>query len=103
VAAKIEIVKDKKGQYRFFFKASKGETIVSSESYPTSKACYKGIAIIQKSASKAKIVDPEAEALAKAKAEKAKSKPSAKNSTGKRGRKPSSGRGRGRPPKNPVV
>jgi uncharacterized protein YegP (UPF0339 family) len=57
MAAKFSLYKDKKGQYRFNLKASNGEIIAASESYPERKSALKGIASIQKNAATAKISD----------------------------------------------
>ena len=35
MAAKFEIIKDKRGEYRFHLKAANGEIIASSEGYST--------------------------------------------------------------------
>jgi len=50
MAAKFEIYKDRKGEYRFRLKAANGEPILASEGYTTKRACKNGIASVQKNA-----------------------------------------------------
>jgi uncharacterized protein YegP (UPF0339 family) len=57
MAAKFTVYLDKAKKYRFNFKASNGEIIVSGETYPDKKSALKRIALIQKNAATAKIVD----------------------------------------------
>jgi len=57
MAAKFEVYKDKKGEFRFRLKATNGETIATGESYPDKAACKKGIAAIKKAAPIAEIED----------------------------------------------
>jgi uncharacterized protein YegP (UPF0339 family) len=73
MAAKFEIFKDRKKQYRFHLKASNGETIAASQAYDTKAACIKGIKSIQKNAPVAAIIDPEEAAKKAAKTASAKS------------------------------
>ena len=57
MAAKFTVFKDKAGKYRFNLKASNGEIIAASESYPDKKTTLKGIASVVKCAAVAKIDD----------------------------------------------
>jgi uncharacterized protein YegP (UPF0339 family) len=91
MAAKFEIFKDRKKQYRFHLKASNGETIAASQAYDTKAACIKGIKSIQKNAPAAAIVDPEKAAKKAAKTALAKSGSKTAAEAGEkkpRGRKP---------------
>jgi uncharacterized protein YegP (UPF0339 family) len=73
MAAKFEIFKDRKKQYRFHLKASNGETIAASQAYDTKAACIKGIKSIQKNAPAAAIIDLEEAAKKAVKTASAKS------------------------------
>lgn len=57
MAAKFEVYKDAKGEYRFRLKAANGETIASGEAYSTKQACLNGIDSVKKSASAAEVVE----------------------------------------------
>ncbi|NMC61265.1 MAG: YegP family protein [Candidatus Methanofastidiosa archaeon] len=59
MAAKYEVYKDKKGEYRFRLKASNGETIAVSEGYSSKTNCMNGIESVKKNAPKAEIVEVE--------------------------------------------
>jgi hypothetical protein len=59
MAAKFEVYKDAKGEYRFRLKAANGETIASGEAYSTKQACLNGIESVKKSASAAEVVEVE--------------------------------------------
>jgi uncharacterized protein YegP (UPF0339 family) len=72
MAAKFEILTDRKKQYRFYLKASNGEIIAASQAYENKAACLKGIKAIQKNALTAAIIDPEETAKKAAKAAPAK-------------------------------
>ena len=75
MAAKFEIYKDKKGEFRFRLKAANGEIIATGESYPTKAAVNKGIASMKKNAPIAEIEDTtEEKAAAKKPAAKAAAK-----------------------------
>ena len=55
--AKFVVFLDKASKFRFNLKATNGEIIASSESYPDKKSAMKGIASIQKNAPVAVIDD----------------------------------------------
>ncbi len=57
MAAKFEIYKDKKGEYRFRLKAGNGQVIATGEGYASKSACENGIASIKKNAPDADIVE----------------------------------------------
>ncbi|MDZ4726583.1 MAG: YegP family protein [Leptospira sp.] len=59
MAAKFEVYKDKKGEFRFRLKAGNGEVIASSEGYTTKKSCLNGIESIKKNAADALIEELE--------------------------------------------
>jgi uncharacterized protein YegP (UPF0339 family) len=50
MAAKFEIYKDKKGEYRFKLKAANGEPILRSEGYTNKQGCQTGIESVKKNA-----------------------------------------------------
>ncbi len=50
MAAKFEVYKDKKGEFRFRLKAGNGEIIAVGEGYKTKQSCMKGIESIKKNA-----------------------------------------------------
>ena len=55
MAAKFEVYKDGKDEYRFRLKAANGEIIASSEGYSSKDACMNGIASVKKNAPEAEI------------------------------------------------
>ncbi len=57
MAAKFEVYKDKKGEYRFRLKAANGEIIASGEGYKQKAGCLNGIESIKKNAPEAEIVE----------------------------------------------
>jgi len=57
MAAKFEIIKDKRGEYRFHLKAANGEIIATSEGYKTKASAKNGIESVQKNAPDATVVD----------------------------------------------
>lgn len=57
MAAKFEVYKDAKGEYRFRLKAANGEIIASGEGYKTKAACLNGIESVKKNAPAAEIVE----------------------------------------------
>jgi uncharacterized protein YegP (UPF0339 family) len=57
MAAKFEIYKDTKGEYRFRLKATNGEIIATGEGYKTKQGCKEGIDSIKKNSPQAEIVD----------------------------------------------
>ncbi|MFZ0487917.1 MAG: YegP family protein [Arenicellales bacterium] len=52
MAAKFELYKDKKGEFRFRLKATNGQVILSSEGYKSKVSAKKGIASVQKNSQK---------------------------------------------------
>ena len=59
MAAKFEVYKDKKGEFRFRLKASNGQTIATGEGYASKKSCMDGIESIKKNAPTAEVVEVE--------------------------------------------
>jgi len=59
MAARFEVYKDAKGEYRFRLKAANGEIIAVGEGYSSKAACLNGIESVKKNASAAEIVDSE--------------------------------------------
>ncbi|HOV14802.1 MAG TPA: YegP family protein [Spirochaetota bacterium] len=59
MAAKFEVYKDKKGEFRFRLKAGNGEVIAASEAYTTKQGCLNGIESVKKNAPEANIVEVE--------------------------------------------
>lgn len=57
MAAKFEIFKDKKGEFRFKLIATNGNVIAVSEGYKTRTGCKNGIASVRRNAPSAKEVD----------------------------------------------
>ena len=57
MAAKFQIYKDRKGEYRFRLKASNGEVIAASEGYKTKSGARKGAESVKRHAPNADIVD----------------------------------------------
>jgi uncharacterized protein len=57
MAGKFEIIKDKRGEFRFHLKAGNGEIIASSEGYKTKASALNGIDSIKKNAADASVVD----------------------------------------------
>ena len=55
MAAKFEVYKDNRDEYRFRLKAANGEIIASSEGYSSKNACLNGIESVKKNASDAEI------------------------------------------------
>jgi uncharacterized protein YegP (UPF0339 family) len=60
MAAKFEIYKDKKGDFRFRLRASNGQVIANGQGYKAKKSCLNGIESIKKNAATAEIVEVEA-------------------------------------------
>ena len=56
---KFEVYKDKRGEFRFRFKAANGETIAAWEGYSSKAGCLKGIESIKKNAPVAEVVELE--------------------------------------------
>lgn len=59
MAAKFEVYKDNKGEWRFRLKAANGEVIASSEGYSSKAACLNGIESVKKNAPIAEIEELE--------------------------------------------
>lgn len=57
MAAKFEIYKDKKGEFRFRLVASNGQVIATSQGYKSKASCVKGIASVKKNAPKTDVVE----------------------------------------------
>lgn len=57
MAAKFEIFKDKRGEFRFHLKAANGEVIASSEGYTTKANAEKGIEAVKVNAPGASVAD----------------------------------------------
>lgn len=57
---KFEVYKDKKGEFRFRFKASNGETMFVSEGYKAKASAMSAIESIKKNAPGAKVDDQSA-------------------------------------------
>ena len=55
MAAKFEVYKDGRGEYRFRLKAANGEIIATSEGYSSKSACLNGIESVKKNAPEAEI------------------------------------------------
>jgi uncharacterized protein YegP (UPF0339 family) len=67
MAYKFEVYKDKKGEFRFRFKAPNGETMFSSEGYKAKPSALSAIESIKKNAPGAEIDDQAKSAPAPAK------------------------------------
>lgn len=57
MAAKFEIYKDAKGEYRFRLKAGNGEVVATGESYPTLAGARTGVEAVKRAASEADVVE----------------------------------------------
>jgi len=57
MAAKFEIYKDSKGEYRFRLKATNGEIIATGEGYESKQGCKAGIDSVKNNAPQAEIID----------------------------------------------
>ena len=57
MAAKFELYKDKKGEFRFRLIAANGQVIATSEGYASKAACKKGIESVKKNAPDTDIVE----------------------------------------------
>jgi len=57
LAAKFEIFKDKKGEFRFRLIAANGQVIATSQGYKTRASCMKGIDSVKKNAPQTDVVD----------------------------------------------
>ena len=55
--AKFEVYKDRKGETRFRYRASNGETMFTSEGYTSKASALKSIESIKKNAAEAAIVE----------------------------------------------
>jgi uncharacterized protein len=54
---RLEITRDKRGEYRFRLKSTNGQTVAVSEGYKTNASANKGIESIKKLAADATVVD----------------------------------------------
>jgi hypothetical protein len=59
MAAKFEVYKDAKGEFRFRLKAANGEVIAVGEGYSSKTACLNGIESVKKNAPNAEVVEVE--------------------------------------------
>lgn len=57
MAAKFEVYKDNKGEFRFRLIAANGQIIATSQGYKTKASCMKGIESVKKSAPKTEVVE----------------------------------------------
>jgi len=57
MAAKFEIFKDKKGDFRFRLIAANGQVIATSQGYKSKTSCRKGIESVKKNALKTETVE----------------------------------------------
>ena len=57
MAAKFEVYKDKKGEFRFRLVASNGQTIATSQGYKSKASCMKGVESVKKNAPVTDIVE----------------------------------------------
>jgi uncharacterized protein YegP (UPF0339 family) len=57
MAGKIEILKDKHGDYQFQVRAKDGEIVAVGQSYPTKARAQQGVLDTVKAVSKAKVYD----------------------------------------------
>lgn len=59
MAAKFEVYKDRKGEYRFRLKAANGQVIATGEGYSSKDGCMNGIDSVKKNAPLAEVVEVE--------------------------------------------
>jgi hypothetical protein len=59
MAAKFEVYKDSRDEYRFRLKAANGEIIALSEGYSSKSGCLNGIESVKKNAPEAEIKELE--------------------------------------------
>ena len=57
MAAKFQIYKDSRGEYRFRLKSANGETVATGESYKTKSGVKSGIDAVKRAAANATIED----------------------------------------------
>lgn len=57
MAAKFEIYKDGKGEYRFRLKAGNGEVVATGESYESKAGVIRGVDAVKRAAAEAEIDD----------------------------------------------
>lgn len=57
MAAKFEVYRDKKGEFRFRLLAANNQIIAQGESYKSKASCLNGISSIKKNAPNAEVVD----------------------------------------------
>jgi uncharacterized protein YegP (UPF0339 family) len=101
---KFEVYQDKKGEFRFRFKASNGETMFGSEGYKGRKSALDAIASIKKNAPGASVVEETVKTAVKTAAAKAKApaKPVAPAPVKPAGAKPAGAKPAAAKPKAPA-
>ncbi len=57
MAAKFEVYKDGKGEFRFRLKSGNGETVATGESYPTLAGAKDGVDAVKRAAAEATVVE----------------------------------------------
>lgn len=57
MAAKFEIYKDKKGEFRFRLVAANGQVIATSQGYKSKASCMKGIESVKQNTPKTDVVE----------------------------------------------
>ncbi len=57
MAAKFEIYKDQRGEFRFRLRGRNGEVVAQGESYPTKAHARRGVQAVQRAAADAEVVD----------------------------------------------
>jgi len=60
MAARFEIYKDKKGDFRFRLRATNGQVIATGQGYKAKKSCLNGIESVRKNAPAAEVVEVDA-------------------------------------------
>ncbi len=57
MAAKFEVYKDSKGEFRFRLKSGNGEIVATGESYPTLSGAKDGFDAVKRAAAEATVVE----------------------------------------------
>jgi uncharacterized protein YegP (UPF0339 family) len=57
VAGKFEIYKDRRGEYRFRFRAGNGQIVATGSSYPTKKDAKRAVAAVMRAAAGSEITE----------------------------------------------
>ena len=57
MTGKFEIYKDRRGEYRFRFRASNGQIVATGSSYPTKKDAKRAVAAVMHAAAGSEIAD----------------------------------------------